>query len=88
MAYEARKTYPGRKLWITNEIIHNPSVNGRLKEMGVGFIEADAKTGLKDFSEVKVGGRSMLKEGQGALPFSLWDSRFVIPGVWRHVQKT
>ena len=55
MAYEARKTYPGRKLWITNEIIHNPSVNGRLKEMGVGFIEADAKTGLKDFSEVKVG---------------------------------
>lgn len=27
MAYEARKAYPGQKLHITNEIIHNPSVN-------------------------------------------------------------
>ena len=27
MAYEARKQYPQEKLWITNEIIHNPSVN-------------------------------------------------------------
>ena len=27
MAYEARKQYPTEKMWITNEIIHNPSVN-------------------------------------------------------------
>jgi hypothetical protein len=27
MAYEARKSYPDSKLHITNEIIHNPSVN-------------------------------------------------------------
>jgi LytB protein len=27
MAYEARRAYPGQKLHITNEIIHNPSVN-------------------------------------------------------------
>lgn len=27
MAYEARKSYPDQKLHITNEIIHNPSVN-------------------------------------------------------------
>lgn len=27
MAYEARRAYPGQKLHITNEIIHNPAVN-------------------------------------------------------------
>ena len=27
MAYEARKQYPTEKMWITNEIIHNPTVN-------------------------------------------------------------
>lgn len=27
MAYEARRAYPGQRLHITNEIIHNPSVN-------------------------------------------------------------
>jgi 4-hydroxy-3-methylbut-2-enyl diphosphate reductase len=27
MAYEARKQFPQEKMWITNEIIHNPSVN-------------------------------------------------------------
>ena len=27
MAYEARAAYPDRKLYVTNEIIHNPAVN-------------------------------------------------------------
>lgn len=27
MAYEARKQFPKEKMWITNEIIHNPTVN-------------------------------------------------------------
>ena len=39
MAYEARQHFPTEKIWITNEIIHNPSVNQRLREMNVGFIE-------------------------------------------------
>eukprot|EP00850_Spirogloea_muscicola_P013564 SM000092S24532 [mRNA] locus=s92:407951:411000:- [translate_table: standard] len=38
MAYEARKQFPDQKIWITNEIIHNPTVNNRLRDMEVGFI--------------------------------------------------
>ncbi|MEO0688624.1 MAG: 4-hydroxy-3-methylbut-2-enyl diphosphate reductase, partial [Cyanobacteria bacterium J06649_11] len=38
MAYETRKHFPSEQIWITNEIIHNPSVNQRLREMQVGFI--------------------------------------------------
>jgi len=53
MAYEARKEYPGQNLWITNEIIHNPTVNEQLLKMGVKFIE---ETPLgKDFSGVQEG---------------------------------
>jgi hypothetical protein len=33
MAYEARKQYPTENLWITNEIIHNPTVNAKLADM-------------------------------------------------------
>jgi 4-hydroxy-3-methylbut-2-enyl diphosphate reductase len=53
MAYETRKHFPGDRLWITNEIIHNPSVNQRLKEMSVNFIEV--QDGKKDFSGVEPG---------------------------------
>ena len=53
MAYETRQHFPTEKIWITNEIIHNPSVNQRLKEMNVGFIEV--VNGEKDFSVVNSG---------------------------------
>ncbi|ELR96907.1 4-hydroxy-3-methylbut-2-enyl diphosphate reductase [Gloeocapsa sp. PCC 73106] len=53
MAYETRQHFPQERLWITNEIIHNPSVNQRLKEMQVKFIEV--KAGEKDFSVVESG---------------------------------
>lgn len=54
MAYEARKAYPNQRLHITNEIIHNPGVNDRLKEMGVEFID-QSDGGDKDFSGVERG---------------------------------
>jgi 4-hydroxy-3-methylbut-2-en-1-yl diphosphate reductase len=39
MAYEARKHFPEKTIHITNEIIHNPQVNERLKDMDIKFIE-------------------------------------------------
>jgi len=53
MAYETRQHFPQERLWITNEIIHNPSVNQRLKEMEVGFIPFLQES--KDFSVVNAG---------------------------------
>ncbi|NDJ17197.1 4-hydroxy-3-methylbut-2-enyl diphosphate reductase [Myxacorys almedinensis] len=53
MAYETRQHFPTEKIWITNEIIHNPSVNQRLREMNVHFIEL--VNGQKDFSGVSTG---------------------------------
>jgi 4-hydroxy-3-methylbut-2-enyl diphosphate reductase len=53
MAYETRQHFPSQRLWITNEIIHNPSVNQRLREMEVGFIPVEA--GEKNFSVVDAG---------------------------------
>ena len=53
MAYETRRHYPNERIWITNEIIHNPSVNDHLREMNVEFIPVDQ--GVKDFSGVDSG---------------------------------
>jgi len=53
MAYETRQHFPSDRIWITNEIIHNPSVNKRLREMEVDFIAVE--DGVKDFSGVEAG---------------------------------
>ena len=53
MAYETRQHFADKQIWITNEIIHNPSVNQRLLEMNVGFIKIVGEN--KDFSVVKQG---------------------------------
>ncbi len=53
MAYETRRHYPTEQIWITNEIIHNPSVNDHLRKMNVRFIAANK--GVKDFSSVQEG---------------------------------
>ncbi|MDH6097655.1 4-hydroxy-3-methylbut-2-enyl diphosphate reductase [Anabaenopsis sp. FSS-46] len=53
MAYETRQHFPTEPIWITNEIIHNPSVNQRMQEMGIKFIPVEA--GQKDFSVVETG---------------------------------
>ncbi|WP_055076368.1 4-hydroxy-3-methylbut-2-enyl diphosphate reductase [Pseudanabaena sp. 'Roaring Creek'] len=54
MAYETRTQFPTERIWITNEIIHNPSVNAKLKEMEVQFVPVNDR-GVKDFSGVGQG---------------------------------
>ena len=54
MAYETRTQFPNERIWITNEIIHNPSVNSKLKEMEVQFVPV-TEDGNKDFSGVGQG---------------------------------
>ena len=53
IAYETRQHFPNERIWITNEIIHNPSVNQHLRDMNVGFIPVNE--GEKDFSVVDEG---------------------------------
>jgi 4-hydroxy-3-methylbut-2-enyl diphosphate reductase len=37
-AYQARRRFPGRNVFLTGEIIHNPHVNDRLREAGIRFL--------------------------------------------------
>jgi 4-hydroxy-3-methylbut-2-enyl diphosphate reductase len=53
MAYETRQHFPTEHIWMTNEIIHNPSVNQHLQDMQVEFIPVEQSQ--KDFSVVGAG---------------------------------
>ena len=37
-AYQTRAQFPDRRIFLTNEIIHNPRVNTELSEMGIEFL--------------------------------------------------
>jgi 4-hydroxy-3-methylbut-2-enyl diphosphate reductase len=37
-AYQARRRFPGRNVFLTGEIIHNPHVNDRLRDVGIRFL--------------------------------------------------
>nr|GMC87579.1 4-hydroxy-3-methylbut-2-enyl diphosphate reductase, chloroplastic [Ipomoea batatas] len=53
IAYEARKQFPTENIWLTNEIIHNPTVNKRLEDMDVKNIPVNQ--GNKIFDVVNKG---------------------------------
>lgn len=45
-AYQTRAKFPDKRIFITDEIIHNPRVNTELKEMGVRFLSGSYSDGL------------------------------------------
>jgi 4-hydroxy-3-methylbut-2-en-1-yl diphosphate reductase len=50
-AYETRIKFPDRRLYLVGEIIHNPHVNQKLRDMGVRFL-ARSQEGEFDFSGI------------------------------------
>ncbi|ERN43042.1 (E)-4-hydroxy-3-methyl-but-2-enyl pyrophosphate reductase (IPP and DMAPP forming) [Rubidibacter lacunae KORDI 51-2] len=66
IAYETRQHFPNERIWITNEIIHNPGVNQRLRDMEVGFIPVI--NDRKDFSVVDSGDVAILPAFGASVP--------------------
>ena len=50
-AYQTRKRYPDRRLFLAGEIIHNPHVNAKLRDMGITFL-APGGSGF-DYAQVR-----------------------------------
>ena len=50
-AYETRHKFPERRIRLVGEIIHNPHVNQRIRDMGMAFIQP-SDDGVFDFSEL------------------------------------
>ena len=50
-AYETRHKFPHRRIHLVGEIIHNPHVNQRIRDMGMEFIQPD-DAGAFDFSHL------------------------------------
>jgi 4-hydroxy-3-methylbut-2-en-1-yl diphosphate reductase len=50
-AYQATHKFPGRRIFLLGEIIHNPHVNQRMREMGIRFLYPGGD-GAFDFSGV------------------------------------
>ena len=95
-AYEARSRFPGKRIFITGEIIHNPYVNRRLQEMGIEFLEgtygtsekfvpvtADDVVLLPAFG-VSTGELDILKERQAVLVDTTCGS---VMNVWKNVER-
>ncbi|MFQ5746175.1 MAG: 4-hydroxy-3-methylbut-2-enyl diphosphate reductase [Gemmatimonadota bacterium] len=51
-AYETCEKFPGRRIYLVGEIIHNPLVNRQLQDIGVEFLYPDG-AGRFDFSGIR-----------------------------------
>jgi 4-hydroxy-3-methylbut-2-enyl diphosphate reductase len=55
-AYQTRRKFPERRIFLSGEIIHNPHVNAKLREMGIEFLGPNTGahgTSSFDFSGVR-----------------------------------
>ncbi len=41
MVEKARQEHAGRRMWLLNSLIHNPRVNGDMRERGIGFLKGE-----------------------------------------------
>jgi 4-hydroxy-3-methylbut-2-enyl diphosphate reductase len=48
-AYQTRKKFPEKKIYLAGEIIHNPHINRRLSDAGVIFLKHNANTNEASF---------------------------------------
>ena len=91
-AYQARKKFPDRTIYLAGEIIHNPHVNSKLQAMGIEFLlpgggKGDAGGGRREEegADTEVGpgsdqvGKSRVQHP--ASPFPLPPSRLDFSGV-------
>mgnify|MGYP002777077004 FL=1 len=51
-AYQTRAKFPDRRVFLAGEIIHNPHVNAKLREMGITFLQPNDAGGF-DYSIVR-----------------------------------
>lgn len=55
-AYQTRAQFPDRRIFLVGEIIHNPHVNDKLREMGITFLyppQEGPEKGRFDFSSIR-----------------------------------
>ena len=53
-AYQARRRFPDRRVFLTGEIIHNPHVNDQLRAQGIRFLSDPAEDGAVTPDDVVV----------------------------------
>ena len=53
-AYQTRRQFPDRRVFLSGEIIHNPDVNERIQSMGIRIL-ADSRDPVERFKDVAAG---------------------------------
>ncbi|MEP6783725.1 MAG: 4-hydroxy-3-methylbut-2-enyl diphosphate reductase, partial [Acidobacteriota bacterium] len=53
-AYQTRRQFPDRRVFLSGEIIHNPDVNQRLRDMGIEIL-GESKDPIERFREIGAG---------------------------------
>src|SRR5438270_8390331 len=66
-AYQARKKFPDRTIYLAGEIIHNPHVNSKLQAMGITFLMPGGGEGGSGKGDAVGGGA---RGGGGHIDFS------------------